>query len=113
MDGFHGVEATIRYLTTDEGGRQTPVASGYRGQFHYEGEEEQPWDGFQFFPDLRETDSVQLGIPVRAFVEFPTDCWERYHSKRIGVGMPFQIREGKKLVGTGTVTGLLAGDTQT
>jgi len=30
--------------------------------------------------------------------------WEDVHSKRITVGMPFQIREGNKTVGHGVVT---------
>ncbi|MEZ6138980.1 MAG: hypothetical protein R3B84_00280 [Zavarzinella sp.] len=45
---FHEIEAEIRYLTTQEGGRKTGVSSGYRGQFYYGG---QDYDGFQYFPD--------------------------------------------------------------
>ncbi|ANO49162.1 hypothetical protein V8245_12300 [Flavobacterium columnare] len=35
------LEAEIYYLTEAEGGRKTPVASGYRGQFYYDGKD---WD---------------------------------------------------------------------
>jgi elongation factor Tu len=99
----HEIEATIRYLTTAEGGRKTGVISGYRGQFHYQGDD-QPWDGFQYFPDLTEGEFVELGTPVRALIQFRRDRWDNVHSKRISIGMPFEIREGRKLVGRGTVT---------
>ena len=40
------IEAEIYYLTTEEGGRQSPVFNGYRGQFFYEGKD---WGGLQEF----------------------------------------------------------------
>lgn len=69
---YHYIETTVRYLTTSEGGRKTGVTNDYRGQFHYEGDE-QPWDGIQFFPDLSEGEFVQLGSTVRAFVRLIDD----------------------------------------
>ena len=36
---FHEIEAEIRYLTTEEGGRKHGVISGYRGQFYYGGDD--------------------------------------------------------------------------
>ena len=101
----HYIEAEIRYLTTEEGGRHSGVKSDYRGQFHYQGEE-QAWDGSQFFPDLKEGEYVELGTTVRALVRFSNERWNVNHSKRIRVGMPFEIREGQKLVGRGIVTRL-------
>jgi translation elongation factor EF-Tu-like GTPase len=98
---FHEIEAEIRYLTTEEGGRRTGVATGYRGQFFYEGDD---YDGLQYFPDLPDGAMVSLGEPVRASVRFRREMWEDVHSKRITVGMPFQIREGSKTVGHGVVT---------
>jgi hypothetical protein len=38
-EDIHEIESEIRYLTTAEGGRKTGVTSGYRGQFHYEGDD--------------------------------------------------------------------------
>lgn len=104
-EGLHEIESEIRYLTTDEGGRKTGVMSGYRGQFHYEGDD-QAWDGTQFFPDLPDGVMVDLGTPVRALVRFVQERWEQAHSKRIKIGMPFEIREGARIVGRGTVTKL-------
>jgi len=47
--GFHEIEAELRYLTTDVGGRRTGVFSGYSGLLYY-GEDD--YDGFQYFPDI-------------------------------------------------------------
>jgi elongation factor Tu len=101
--GFHEIEAEIRYLTTEEGGRRTGVCSGYRGQFFYEGGD---YDGFQYFPDLPDGTMVTLGKPVPALIRFRQEMWAAVHAKRITVGMPFQIREGNKTVGQGVVTRL-------
>ena len=100
---WHAIEGTVRYLTTAEGGRKSGVANGYRGQFFYDGED---CDGFQFFPDHKEGEFVCLGDTVRVRIEFPPDRWEQHHSMRIYEGMPFEIREGRKIVGRGTVTAL-------
>ena len=97
---FHEIEAEIRYLTTEEGGRKNGVLSGYRGQFHYDGNN---YDGFQFFPDQSEGEMVELGITVNALVRFPQSHWNEVHSKRITAGMKFEIHEGAKVVGRGTV----------
>ena len=104
-EDFHEIESEIRYLTNAEGGRRIGVMSGYRGQFHYEGDD-QAWDGTQFFPDLPDGVMVELGIPVRALVRFVHERWEQIHSKRITIGMDFEIREGARVVGRGTVTKL-------
>ena len=42
------LEAEIYYLTSEEWGRRTPVHTGYRGQFHYDGGD---WDAAQEFVD--------------------------------------------------------------
>lgn len=99
--GFHEIEAEIRYLTTEEGGRKTGVRSGYRGQFYYCGNDH---DGFQFFPDLFDDQMVELGTTVRVRVRFLQERWDEVHSNRVIVGMPFEIREGNRTVGRGRVT---------
>jgi elongation factor Tu len=98
---FHEIETKVRYLTTEVGGRSTGVWSGYRGQFFYQGED---YDGLQYFPGLPDGAMVTLGRPVRAFIRFRQKLWDDVHSKWITVGMPFQIREGNRTVGHGTVT---------
>jgi translation elongation factor EF-Tu-like GTPase len=64
---WHIIEARIRYVTTREGGRESGVSSGYRGQFFYDGKD---YDGFQSFPDFELTEVVEQGKEVRAFVQF-------------------------------------------
>jgi translation elongation factor EF-Tu-like GTPase len=98
---FHEIEADIHYLTTEEGGRKTGVGSGYRGQFFYDGEDH---DAIQFFPRLSEDAMVELGTVVRALVRFPQDRWVAVHARRIAIGTPFEIREGRRTVGRGIVT---------
>lgn len=98
---IHEIEAEIRYLTTEEGGRNSGVFSGYRGQFYYGGED---YDGFQYFPDVSAGTMVELGTMVRALVRFRRERWDDFHSKQITIGMPFEIREGDKTVGRGRVT---------
>src|SRR5215831_4162136 len=102
---FHGVQATVRYLTPDEGGRRGEIASGYRGQFHYAGEDS-PSDAIQQFPDVKAGSMIDLGATVRVVLLFPLDRWKEEHSTRFFVGMPFEIREGRKTVGRGVVTRL-------
>ena len=98
---YHQIEAEIRYLTAEEGGRRSGLFSGYRGQFYYSGND---YDGFQFFPDLQDDEMVELGKTVRAVIKFRQERWDEVHSKAITVGMPFAIREGKRTVGRGVVT---------
>jgi len=100
-DDYHEIEAEIRYLPPAEGGRQTGVFSDYRGQFHYGGND---FDGFQFFPDLADGEMVELGTRVRVLVRFLRERWEDVHAERITVGMPFEIREGARVVGRGVVS---------
>lgn len=99
----HEIEAEIRYLTTEEGGRMNGVLSGYSGQFYYGGNN---YNGMQRFPGLPENELLELGKTVRAVVIFTQDRWDEIHSKQITVGMPFEIREGLKVVGRGVVTKL-------
>lgn len=40
------LEATITFLRTEQGGRKSPVLSGYRGQFDDGGED---WDAIQTY----------------------------------------------------------------
>lgn len=102
---FHQIEADIRYFTTEEGGRRTGVSSGYRGQLYYAGfyYAGNDYDGFQYFPDVFDDETVELGTTVRAIIKFLQERWNAVHSKQITVGMPFEIREGPRIIGRGTV----------
>lgn len=97
------IEATVRYLTTAEGGRKSGVASGYRGQFSYDGDDS---DGIHSFPDFEEGAFIPLGETVRTRIAFPPDRWELRHSKGIVEGMSFDVREGRRVVARGVVTAI-------
>ena len=98
MEHPKDIEAEIYYLTTKEGGRNTPVFSGYRGQFYYNGLD---CDAPQEFPDMEE---VKPGETVRAYLAFLSP---QLHANNIHEGMEFLVREGAKTVGKGKVTKIL------
>ena len=94
------IEAQIRFLSTEEGGRETPVRSGYRGQFHYKGEEE-GWDAVQEYTGK---EWVAPGETVSARLVFVS---EKPHCKKLVENLPFQIQEGNRVVGLGVVIKVL------
>jgi elongation factor Tu len=93
------IEAEIYFLTTEEGGRMTPVFSGYRPQFYYDGHD---WDAIQTYVGVVEP--VQLGQTVTAQLSFLSP---QYHVGKLYPGKEFLIREGSKVVGRGHVTKIL------
>lgn len=90
-------------MKPEEGGRKSPLFTGYRGQFHYEGEDRNVYDGFQYFPDLGD-DPVPSGVEVRSLIDFVQTSWEKFHAARMQIGTRFQIQEGARIVGQGEVT---------
>jgi translation elongation factor EF-Tu-like GTPase len=94
---FH-IEARISFLTAEEGGRKTPARSGYRPQFHYEG---QDWVAMQEYIDKEE---AYPGDTVTTRLSFLSP---EEHRGRLRPGMEFQIREGQRVVANGVVTKIL------
>ena len=95
MNRPRDIEAEITFLPTEDGGRTGPTFSDYRPQFYYAGHD---WDAPHEYPDVRQ---VNPGDTVRAFLCFLSP------EKHIGVvrpGMPFLIREGRNIIGYGSVT---------
>jgi hypothetical protein len=92
------VEVEVQYLTREAGGRQTPVRSGYRPQFHYEGRD---WDAAHEYPDVTE---VRPGERARAFLALLSP---EEHDGRLVPGTQFEFREGARIVAIGTVTRVL------
>jgi translation elongation factor EF-Tu-like GTPase len=87
-------EAEITYFSPENGGRKT-VFSGYRGEFHYDGN---GWDAIQTF----ETEGpIPTGQTIKAVLTFTSP---EAHRKRLFPGKQFEIREGKRLVGVGKIT---------
>lgn len=92
------IEAEIRFLTTEEGGRRGYVVSGYRPQFFYDGQDH---DAVHEFPDA---DRVLPGQTVRVHITF---FHPENHIGRLYPGKKFSIREGVQVVAEGRVTNIL------
>lgn len=92
------IEAHIRFLRTEEGGRRNPTTTGYRSQFCYANE---TWDVQHAYPDVA---GVAPGDTVRTLLCFDHPAC---HRGRVYVGMPFDIRNGENLVGRGVITKIL------
>lgn len=92
------LRALIYYLTTEEGGRMSPVRTGYRGQFYYN---DKDWDAQQIFIDK---EWCILGEYVDCYIQTLSP---QYHAGNFYIGKEFQIREGAKIVGYGTITEIL------
>ena len=95
------LQADIYYLTEEEGGRKSPVASSYRGQFHYNGKD---FDAMQQFTDKP---WCELGDTVHVLMQTASPD---FHAGQLYVGKDFEIREGSKIVGKGTITKILRPD---
>jgi len=91
-------EAQVRFLRTDEGGRTSPVRSGYRPQFYYLGAN---WDAVQAYPDVEE---VLPGDEVRTLLWFLSPG---EHVGKVRAGLEFEVREGARVMGRGTITRVL------
>lgn len=73
------------------------MKSGYRGQFHYKGENNEGWDAAQEFVGR---EWVDPGDTVRVQMVFASP---EKHRNRLFEGTPFQIQEGGRIVGLGVV----------
>lgn len=92
------IEVEMTFLTTEEGGRKNPVWSGYRPQFHYDG---QDWDAAHEYIEVQ---SVRPGDTIKAYLRFFNP---QNHSGKLHVGQKFLIREGSRTVAQGHITQIL------
>ncbi|WP_413534113.1 hypothetical protein [Empedobacter brevis] len=88
--------AELQYLTTEQGGRKTPVKSGYRPQVKFDFTEMQT-SGQQIFIDK---EIVYPGEKVDAKIKILSPD---YFADSLIEGMNFEFREGAKLIGTGEI----------
>ena len=109
----HDFEARLRFLTPEEGGRQTPVSTGYRGDFRYL--DDPPGTLWMIWPNEFITEQGEV-LPPEIKVSGTT--WARMfivvdhyrtslHRTRVQVGTPFQVVEGSHVVAEGVVTKLV------
>lgn len=102
MPGYHrppreaDIEAEIYILCTEEGGRLTPVQTGYRPNHDF------GLDGVlnDAMHEYIGTDTVGLGDTADAYIWF---LFPEYQEGRLFEGMDFTVQEGNKVVGKGKV----------
>ncbi len=103
-------EAKIRLLTKQEGGRNSLPFQGYRSNFIYEGED--PHIQYSIWPEF--LDANKMPIPIKEFIT-SNECFanfyifdkitkESIHRGKIIVGVKFNMMEGARIIGKGTVT---------
>jgi len=88
-----GFTATVHLLATREGGRHTPISSGYRPQFYLR------TGDVSGDLDLGATGTARPGDTVQAQIVLGRPV-------PLEIGLGFAIREGGRTVGAGTVTAL-------
>jgi Elongation factor Tu C-terminal domain len=91
-------EAEIFYLSKHEGGRSTPICSGYRGQFYYDTKN---WDSIQQFINKSICKPGEI-IKVLMKTTSPAN-----HFGKLFVGKSFEVREGETIVGIGEITKII------
>ena len=87
-------------LTAAEGGRESPLMTGYQPQFTYDG---LGWSARHTYIG---TDRAAPGETVRATLMFVTGDLD-YHAERLHVGKEFTVQEGSHVIATGHVTRIL------
>ncbi|WP_144802544.1 elongation factor Tu [Maribacter sp. MAR_2009_72] len=88
--------AELTYLTKEQGGRNSPVVSGYRPQVKF-GFEKRQTSGHQNFIG---TEKVYPGETALAEI---TVISPEFFENRLEIGMEFDFREGHIVVGKGIV----------
>jgi translation elongation factor EF-Tu-like GTPase len=105
--------AEIHILSIEEGGRRKQIHQAYRPVFQYEDDKKDTgWDIWPRFLDengneLPEFAPVPPETTQANFYILSDDLRITEHRSRIKLGVRFQVREGKKIVLTGTVTKFL------
>jgi translation elongation factor EF-Tu-like GTPase len=92
--------ALLKYYTAEEGGRRTPVKSGYRPQAIFDFEEMRT-SGKQVFIDkdiVYPSDTVNAEITMASPTIF---------KGRLSGGMTFKFSEGSGIIGTGEIIDIL------
>lgn len=92
------IDTRIHLLTNDEGGRSGPLLSGYRSLLRFEGTEVD--FGFELELDAEVTNGLAPGDSGNARLSF----WAAEELPSLSPGHKFEIREGTRVVGRGSVT---------
>lgn len=93
----HDIKVSLHFIGTAEGGRKTPVKSGYRTQFHFI--EDNDCNDYTITLQFDGKECVSPGDNAIARGVFL--CKEPL--KLIEATMPFELHEGQKVIATGNV----------
>ncbi len=100
-DGLLLIEANFYLLTTEEGGRKSPIKTGYRPNHNFDGLE----NNFFYIGKVDfEGEWLYLGENRKVTVSF-FDA--RGLREKLTIGREWRIQEGVHLVGKGTITKLI------
>jgi translation elongation factor EF-Tu-like GTPase len=97
------IEAEVRFLSTEEGGKTIPCRSGYRPNHDF-GIEGALNDAHHDFPDGAE---VRPGDTARSLMSFLDPEAQR---GRLYEGFTFTVQEGRRVIGQGRITKVLNQD---
>lgn len=97
------IEAEIRFVTPEEGGRQTPVMAGYRPHHDFGVEETQ----FGAVHEYVDKEWASPSETVTAMLSFMGSGYQDYLAGRLHEGLEFTVQEGARIVGRSRVTKVL------
>jgi translation elongation factor EF-Tu-like GTPase len=95
-DRIPDIEVKVRFLSTEDGGRNNPIYSGYRPQFTV-APNMQTSGEHQFL----QKDIVYPGEEASANILFIAP---EHHPKTLWVGKEMEVKEGSRLIGNAVVT---------
>ena len=106
-------EADVRFLTVDEGGRQSAPYQGYRADIHYDGDDADGvwmvWPRFIDDSGQELPDGTVIPQVSRAhFYIVNGELRRTVHRKRLREGVCFHICEGQRRVAACLVTKILS-----
>jgi len=90
----------LKYRTAQQGGRKTPMNSGYRPQLKFDFTEMQT-SGHQFFIG---TDIVNPGETILTQIGLNS---AHFYECKLEVGMEFEFYEGEIIIGIGKITEII------
>jgi len=93
------IGARVYLLATSEGGRSGPLLSGYRSLLRFEGTEVD----FGFELEL-DGETEMIGLAPGGFCNARLSIWAVEELSEPLRGQSFEIREGSRVVGHGSVT---------
>jgi len=92
------IEVEIKATATSDGGRSSPIVTGYRPQFYYDSKD------WVVSLTIEEINGIAPGESGKLFIGFMSPI---EHSEILSVGLNFELREGTRTVASGVVTRII------